>query len=132
MQGSTMLGGELASELGNELGTGSSGLLMQASGGADISFFLPMAAVFLIFYFLVFRPQQKQQREREDSIKAAVKGDRILTSGGLYGTVTGVDDDTFTVEISKVKGTKIEVQIARARVESVTKAGQADAESEKS
>lgn len=118
--------------LGNTVGNESSALLMQASGGADISFFLPMAAVFLIFYFLVFRPQQKQQRDRDDSIKAAVKGDRILTSGGIYGTITGVDDDTFTVEIGKVKGNKVEVQIARSRVESVTKAGQADAESEKS
>lgn len=105
---------------------------MQAGGGADISFFIPMAAVFLIFYFLVFRPQQKQQREREDAIKAAVKGDRILTTGGLYGTITGVDDDTFTVEIGRVKGTKVEVQVARERVETVSKAGQADAESEKS
>ena len=114
------------------MGNESSALLMQASGGGDISFFIPMAAVFLIFYFLVFRPQQKQQREREDSIKAAVKGDRIVTSGGLYGTISGVDDDTFTVEIGRVKGTKVEVQVARTRVESVTKAGQADAESEKS
>jgi len=114
------------------LGNESSALLMQASGGADISFFIPMAAVFIIFYLLVFRPQQRQQREREDAIKAAVKGDRILTSGGLYGTITGVDDETFTVEIGRVKGTKVEVQIARARVESVTKARQADVESEKS
>jgi preprotein translocase subunit YajC len=114
------------------LGNESSALLMQAGGGGDLSFFIPMAAVFLIFYFLVFRPQQKQQREREDSIKAAVKGDRIITSGGLHGTITGVDDDSFTVEVGRVKGAKVEVQIARARVESVTKAGQAGAESEQS
>ncbi len=114
------------------MGNETSALLMQAGGGSDISFFIPMAAVFLIFYFLVFRPQQKQQREREDAIKAAVKGDRIITSGGLYGTITGVDDEKFTVEVGRVKGTKVEVQVARARVESVTKAGQADAESEKS
>jgi preprotein translocase subunit YajC len=98
-------------------------VLMQAQPGADISFFLPVAAVFLIFYFLVFRPQQKQQKDRDAAIKGAVKGDRILTSGGLYGTVTNVSDDTFTVEIARVKGSKVEVEVARARVESVTKAG---------
>ena len=114
------------------MGNETSALRMQAGGGSDISFFIPMAAVFLIFYFLVFRPQQRQQREREDAIKAAVKGDRIITSGGLYGTITGVDDDVFTVEVGRVKGTKVEVQVARSRVESVTKAGQADTESEKS
>ena len=113
---------------GNEAST----LLMQASGGSDISFFIPMAAVFLIFYFLVFRPQQKQQRERDDSIKAAVKGDRIVTSGGLYGTITGVSDDTFTVEVARVKGTKVEVEVARARVDSVMKSGASDTEGEKS
>lgn len=118
--------------MGNEPGNDPSALLMQASGGGDISFFIPMAAVFLIFYFLVFRPQQKQQREREDAIKAAVKGDRIVTSGGLHGTITGVDDETFTVEVGRVKGMKVEVQIARSRVDSVVKAGGAGAESEKS
>lgn len=118
--------------MGNELGNDTSALLMQAGGGSDITFFIPMAAVFLIFYFLVFRPQQKQQREREDSIKAAVKGDRIVTSGGLYGTITGVSDDKFSVEIGRVKGTKVEVEVAREKVESVTKSGVADTEGEKS
>ena len=118
--------------MGNELGNDTSALLMQAGGGSDITFFIPMAAVFLIFYFLVFRPQQKQQRERENSIKAAVKGDRVVTSGGLYGTITGVADDKFTVEIARVKGTKVEVEVARERVESVTKSGEPDKEGEKS
>ena len=118
--------------MGENPGNESIALLMQAGGGSDISFFIPMAAVFLIFYFLVFRPQQKQQREREDSIKAARKGDRIVTSGGLYGTITGVGDETFTVEIGRVKGTKVEVEIARTRVESVMKSGQPDTEGEKS
>lgn len=118
--------------MGNALANDTSALLMQAGGGSDITFFIPMAAVFLIFYFLVFRPQQKQQREREDSIKAAVRGDRVVTSGGLYGTITGVADDTFTIEIGRVKGVKVEVEVARAKIESVMKSGQTDREGDKS
>lgn len=105
-------------------------LLMQAQPGFDISPFIPMAAVFAIFYFLVIRPQQKQQKDKDAAVKGAVKGDRVLTTGGLYGTVSNVTDDTFTVEIARVKGSKVEVEVARARVESVTKAGSGDTGSE--
>ena len=114
--------------MGNALGNDGAAMLMQAGGGSDITFFIPMAAVFLIFYFLVFRPQQKQQKERDDSIKAAVKGDRVVTAGGLHGTITGVGDDTFTIEVGRVKGTKVEVEVARAKVDGVMKSGQSDTE----
>lgn len=63
---------------------------------------LPMfAIVFVIFYFLVIRPQQKQVKDQKAKIAAASKGDTILTAGGLYGKVMKVEADTVDVEIAK-------------------------------
>jgi preprotein translocase subunit YajC len=92
--------------------------LQAAEGGADpFSFLFPMALIFLIFYFLLIRPQQKRQREQETLLKSVEKGDRIVTSGGLHGTVTGATDDVLTVEIANVKGERVRVKLDRARVE---------------
>lgn len=95
-----------------------------ASGGPDMSFFLMMGLIFVIFYMLVMRPQQKQQRAREEAIKAAAKGDRVITNGGIHGVITGVADDRVTVEIARVKGgLKVEVEVARSGLGTVFKAG---------
>jgi preprotein translocase subunit YajC len=104
-----------------------SAVLLQAEGapaGPDYSFFLMMGMIFLIFYMLVMRPQQRQQKEKDQAIKGAVKGDRVITAGGLHGMVTKVADDFLTVEIARVKGgASVEVEVARARIDSVEKPG---------
>jgi|SRR5919204_1010425 preprotein translocase subunit YajC len=69
----------------------SSGLLTQ------IGFF---AAIFAIFYFLLIRPQQKQKQERERMLSAVKKGDRIVTTSGMHGTVTGLSEHTVTLRVS--------------------------------
>jgi len=58
------------------------------------------AAIFAIFYFLLIRPQQKQKRDREQMLSAIKKGDRIVTTGGLHGTVTGLSEHTVTVRVA--------------------------------
>jgi len=102
-------------------------VLMQAEaapGGPDMSFFLMMGVIFLIFYVLVMRPQQKQQRAREEAIKAAAKGDKVITNGGLHGVITGVSDDSVTVEIARLKGgLRVEVEVARSGLGTVVKSG---------
>jgi len=80
--------------------------------------FLPLAAIFVIFYFLLIRPQQKRQRDQEAMIKAIVKGDDVVTAGGLHGKVTGVTDDVLTIEIANVKGERVRVKVDRSRIES--------------
>lgn len=55
---------------------------------------VPIAAIFAIFYFLLIRPQQKQQNEHETMLKNLKVGDKILTSGGLYGTVLRITNET--------------------------------------
>ena len=72
---------------------------------------LPMfAIVFVIFYFLVIRPQQQQQKEQKAKITAAQKGDTVLTAGGMYGKVTKVEDDTVEIEIA----TGVRVKVLKA------------------
>jgi preprotein translocase subunit YajC len=99
------------------------------AGGADISFFVMMGAIFAIFYFLVLRPQQKKQRALEEAVKTAVKGDAVITAGGLHGRIVSTDDDVVTLEIATVKGGQaVRVQVSRSRIESVTKKAEKAAE----
>ena len=88
---------------------------------SPFSMFVPMIAIFLIFYFLLIRPQQKRQREQEAMIQAVEKGDEVVTVGGLHGKVVGTTDDTLTLEIAVVKGERVRVKVARAKVEGVQK-----------
>jgi preprotein translocase subunit YajC len=84
-----------------------------AEGGAGgFASFIPLILMFVIFYFLLIRPQQKKSKEHKQMIGSLKKGDRIITSGGLYGRITGVNDTTLTVEIAD----KVRVKVARGNV----------------
>lgn len=78
-------------------------------GGFDPMFLMMMVSLFLIFYLLVFRPQQKRQREQEDMLKSIAKGDRVVTTGGVHGKVVGTTDDVLTLEIDEVKGVRVKI-----------------------
>ena len=91
-----------------------------AAPGPDMGFFVMMGVVFAIFYFLVVRPQSKQKRELEQAVKAAAKGDQVVTSGGLHGKIVSSDDATFTIEIATLKGAPVRVQVSRVKIESVS------------
>jgi preprotein translocase subunit YajC len=100
-------------------------LLQAQPGGADISFFLMMGAIFLIFYMLVIRPQQKTQKTREAFLATAAKGDDVVTQGGVHGKVSAVDGDVLEVEVARIRGEKVKLRISLGRVDQLTKAGQA-------
>ena len=95
-------------------------MLLQAGEreGSPFSMLVPMALIFMIFYFLLIRPQQKKQKEHEALLKSIEKGDRVVTSGGLHGKVTGVSEDTLTIDIGAHSGQKMLVKVARAKIES--------------
>ena len=102
------------------------GLVALQAGGAEpapFSMLIPMVAIFLIFWLLLIRPQQRRQREQEKMLKSLEKGDDVVTTGGLHGRVVGVTDDTLTLEIAAVKGEKVRVKVARARIESRIRGG---------
>ncbi len=95
------------------------------SGGVDITFFLMMGAIFAIFYVLVIRPQQKQQREREAFLQTAAKGDDVVTQGGIHGRVSAVENDVLEIEVARVRGEKVKLRISLSKVDQLTKAGKA-------
>ena len=70
------------------------------SSGGIMSVLPLMIGMFAIMYFLIIRPQQKQKRERENLLRAIKKGDRVVTSGGLYGTVVGLSEHTVTLKVA--------------------------------
>jgi preprotein translocase subunit YajC len=71
-----------------------------AGGNAMLTQLVFFAAIFAIFYFLLIRPQQRQRREREALLRAVKRGDRVVTTGGMHGTVTGLDDATVTLRVA--------------------------------
>ncbi|MEV0154513.1 preprotein translocase subunit YajC [Micromonospora sp. NPDC050686] len=73
-----------------------------ASGGGvgGLTPILMIALLFGVMYFMMIRPQQKRRREAEQMQSALAPGDEVVTIGGLYGTVTGVDDDTVLLEVA--------------------------------
>ena len=79
--------------------------------------FIPLILIFLIFYFLLIRPQQKKQKEHKVLLDSIQRGDEILSSGGILGKVTKVDNDKLTVEIAK----GVNVTVIRSTVADVIK-----------
>ena len=63
--------------------------------------FLPLVLIFVIFYFLLIRPQQKRQKDHQNKLKAIKTGDTIITGGGIKGKVKKASDTELDVEISK-------------------------------
>ena len=93
-------------------------VLLQADGqSSPFGMLVPMAAIFLIFYFLLIRPQQKRQKDHDAMLQAIEKGDAVITSGGLHGKVVSTTDDTLTLEIGAVKGERIRVKVARSKID---------------
>ena len=88
----------------------------QAAGGAGgepnfLMSMLPLVLIFVIFYFLLIRPQQKRQKEHKTMVENLRRNDQVVTAGGILGKVTKVrEDDTVEVEIAE--GTKVRVQKA--------------------
>ncbi|MBU1194446.1 MAG: preprotein translocase subunit YajC [Proteobacteria bacterium] len=74
--------------------------------------FLPFILVFAVFYFLLIRPQQKKAKEHQAMINNLKKGMRIITSGGIYGTIQSIDDTTIGLEVAE----KVKIKISRGNV----------------
>lgn len=85
---------------------------MPNAGPNPLLNFVPIGAMFLIFYFLMIRPQQKQAKEHQKMLENLKKGDRVLTNGGIYGTIAGFRGSDLEVKISE----NVKVLIARSAV----------------
>lgn len=79
-----------------------------AGGGSMVSTFVMFGAIFLIFYFMIIRPQQKRAKEREKLLSSIEKGDKVITSGGMHGTVAGVEEKTILLQVTENVKLKVE------------------------
>ena len=78
----------------------------------------PLILMFVIFYFLLIRPQQKKQKDHEVMLKGLKKGDRVVTSGGIIGNVIGVDENQVVLKVGE-DGVKLEFE--RSAISHLTK-----------
>jgi preprotein translocase subunit YajC len=78
-----------------------------APQGNMMTALLPFVAVFAIFYLLIIKPQRKKQKKHQDLVNRLKPGDRVITSGGIYGTVMGVQQDRIELKIAA--NTKVEI-----------------------
>ena len=84
----------------------------QAGQAGGIAGFLPIIILFAIFYFLLIRPQQKKAKEHKEMIENLKKGNRVVTSGGIFGTIISLDDTTIGLEIAE----KVKIKVARSNI----------------
>jgi preprotein translocase subunit YajC len=97
-----------------------------AGGSGGLGAFLPLIIIFAIFYFLLIRPQQKKAKQHKQLLSELRKGDRVVSSGGLHGVITGMSDDVLTVEISP----KVRVKISRGSISGVARKTEAQVNKE--
>ena len=82
------------------------------TGGSDLMAFLPMIAIFVVFYFLLIRPQQKRAKEQKAMLEALQKGDEVVTAGGIVGKIGKLTEQYATIEVAQ----GVEMTVQRASI----------------
>jgi preprotein translocase subunit YajC len=90
-------------------------LQTSATTGALIAQVLPILAIGLVFYFIVIAPAGKQRKKTEAMLSSLKKGDRVVTTGGIYGTIQGVEADVVYLKIAE----NVKVKVSRSAISSV-------------
>jgi len=93
-------------------------ILLQASGGGfGGTFLIPLGLMFAIMYFMVIMPQQRHRKTVQSMLAELKSGDKVITNGGIYGTVNGIDGDSVILKISSEP--QVKIRIARAAIAQV-------------
>ncbi len=87
-------------------------------GGSMLVNFIPLILVFVIFYLLLIRPQQKKAKEHGDMLSKLKKNDEVMTSGGIYGKVVSLSDDVITLEVAP----NVRIRVQRAQIGGLVRA----------
>jgi len=88
-------------------------IILQAAGGGFGGFLIPLGLMFAIMYFMVIMPQQRQRKKVQEMLSAIKAGDKIVTSGGIYGTINGIDGDSVILKISSEPQVKFASRVRR-------------------
>ena len=84
-------------------------------GGSLISTLIMFGAIFLIFYFMIIRPQQKRSKEKQKLLSNLEKGDKVVTNGGIYGVIAGLEEKTALLQISD----NVKIKVDRSAITTV-------------
>ena len=88
-------------------------LLAQASAQpSGIALFLPLILIMVIFYFLMIMPAQRRQKKVAEMLRNLKTGDKVITNGGIYGTIVGLDDDSVQLRIAE----QVKIKVSRAAI----------------
>ena len=82
------------------------------AGMANIAQFVPLILIFVVFYFLLIRPQQKKAKAHQNYLANLKKGDRVITGGGIHGQITGITDTVVTLEIAE----NVRIKVSRSAI----------------
>ena len=98
-----------------------SGILWQASGAGSIlgNPLIMMILVLGIFYVMLILPQQRQRKKTQEMLAALKSGDKVITNGGIYGTISGVDGETLILKIADSGSAPVKIRIARSAITQV-------------
>jgi preprotein translocase subunit YajC len=98
--------------------TGNSSALLMAQSSGGIVAFLPLVLIMVIFYLLLILPAQRRQKKTAEMQQALKNGDKVLTSGGIYGTVTGLEDNAVLLRIAE----QVKIRVARTAIVEIAQA----------
>jgi len=87
--------------------------------GQNLSFWIMMILIFVVFYFFMIRPQTKKQKELQKQREAMKKGDKVITAGGIHGIIRSVEDTTMMIEVDKDVVLKVDKASVYASAEDV-------------
>ncbi len=94
-------------------------LAIQLGGGSSLPLFAPVILIFAVFYFLLILPQQRRQKKWQAMLGALKTGDKVVTSGGLKGTIFSIKDDSITL---RVPPDNLKLEVSRGSIVTVTTA----------
>ena len=89
-------------------------LLAQGGSGGGVADFLPIFLLVAIFYFLIYRPMRKRQKNVEEMISSLKNGDRVITSGGVFGTVAGLRENSVLLKVAD----QVKIEVTKSAITS--------------
>ena len=92
------------------------------AGPNPLASFIPIILIFIIMYFVLFRPQMRRQKEQQRLVSTLKTGDRVVTASGIHGMITNVKDTTVTVKVAD----NVKIEMEKSAVTSVLKANESN------
>jgi preprotein translocase subunit YajC len=98
--------------LSGKMGAMSLFLFAQSPSPSGLVTFLPLILIMVVFYFLLIMPAQRRQKKTAQMLKALKNGDKVITNGGIYGTIVGLEDDTVQLRVAE----QVKLKLSRSAI----------------